>query len=110
MQIPAWLAALTNANKFANNPANGFRPTLGDALQGIGSDMLRHYRGLPNPAAGMQRADAVAPAAPFPPPQALPLAQILGAQRPPQLGASANWGSLQPIMNPQLPFMSPPQR
>lgn len=110
MQIPAWLAALTNANKFANNPANSFQPTLGDALQGIGSSMMQHYRGQPNPGAGMLRADAVAPTAPLPPPQALPLAQIIGAQQQLQLGASTNWGSLQPIMNPRHAFMSPPAR
>jgi len=43
--IPSWLAALTGAQRFANNPANGFAPTLGDALQGIGSSMMQHYRG-----------------------------------------------------------------
>lgn len=44
MMIPPWLANLTGANAFANNPANGFQPTMGDAAQGIGHDMMEHYR------------------------------------------------------------------
>lgn len=44
MAIPSWLAALTGAGQFANNPANGFQPTFGDALQGIGHSMAEHYR------------------------------------------------------------------
>ena len=45
MQLPSWLSALTGGNKFANNPANGFVPTFGDHLQGIGHSMMQHYRG-----------------------------------------------------------------
>lgn len=42
--LPAWLIKATGANAFANNPANGFQPTLGDALQGVGHSMMEHYR------------------------------------------------------------------
>lgn len=45
MQLPNWLAGLTGANKFANNPANGFAATFGDMLQGAGHSMAQHYRG-----------------------------------------------------------------
>lgn len=45
MQLPNWLAAMTGANKFANNPANGFQATLGDMFQGAGHSMAQHYRG-----------------------------------------------------------------
>jgi hypothetical protein len=45
MNIPNWLAGLTGANKFANNPANGFQATLGDLLQAGGHSILQHYRG-----------------------------------------------------------------
>lgn len=45
MNIPPWLAALTGAGQFANNPANNFAPTFGDGLQGIGHSMMQHYRG-----------------------------------------------------------------
>jgi hypothetical protein len=44
MQLPSWLANLTGATQFANNPANNFAPTFGDALQGIGHSMAEHYR------------------------------------------------------------------
>lgn len=43
MQIPQWLAQMTGANAHALNFANDFQPTLGDALQGIGSSMKSHY-------------------------------------------------------------------
>lgn len=41
--IPQWLAQATGANAHALNFANDFKPTLGDALQGIGSSMKSHY-------------------------------------------------------------------
>lgn len=41
--IPQWLAQMTGANAHALNFANDFKPTLGDALQGIGSSMKAHY-------------------------------------------------------------------
>ena len=41
--IPQWLAQATGANAHALNFANDFKPTLGDALQGIGSSMKAHY-------------------------------------------------------------------
>lgn len=44
MDIPPWLAKATGANPFAMNPANGFNPTVGDAMQGIGHSMMEHYR------------------------------------------------------------------
>lgn len=44
MQLPDWLIKATGAQQFANNPANGFVPTLGDAFQGIGHSMAEHYR------------------------------------------------------------------
>lgn len=43
-QLPQWLVAATGAQQFANNPANNFMPTAGDALQGIGHSMMEHYR------------------------------------------------------------------
>lgn len=50
MELPNWLAGLTNARTFANNPANNFQPTWGDALQGIGSSMKTHWnRNFANP-------------------------------------------------------------
>jgi len=45
MNMPSWLTALTGGQQFANNPANGFRATFGDGLQGIGHSMMEHYRG-----------------------------------------------------------------
>lgn len=45
MNLPNWLAGLTGANRFANNPANGFRANLGDMAQAAGHSMLQHYRG-----------------------------------------------------------------
>lgn len=57
MAIPDWLAGLTNARQFANNPANNFQPTMGDALQGIGSSMATHWRrNFANPEAGTGQA------------------------------------------------------
>lgn len=44
MTLPPWLAQLTGAGAFANNPANGFAPTFGDGLQGIGHSLMEHYR------------------------------------------------------------------
>lgn len=44
MQLPQWLIHATGAQSFANNPLNGFTPTIGDALQGIGHSMMEHYR------------------------------------------------------------------
>lgn len=46
--IPNWLSGATGANAFAANPANGYQPTVGDALQGIGHDMMQHYRAGPS--------------------------------------------------------------
>ena len=45
MALPSWLAGLTGANKFANNPANGFAATFGDMAQAAGHSMAQHYRG-----------------------------------------------------------------
>lgn len=45
MQPLSWLAGLTGADKFANNPANGFAATLGDFAQAAGHSMAQHYRG-----------------------------------------------------------------
>lgn len=45
MQLPSWLAGLTGADKFANNPANGFRATFGDMAQAAGHSIMQHYRG-----------------------------------------------------------------
>lgn len=47
MQLPSWLAGLTGAKEFANNPANGNVPTWGDAMQGIGHSMMENYRRTP---------------------------------------------------------------
>jgi hypothetical protein len=44
MAIPSWLASMTGAQAFANNPLNGFQPTMGDAMQGIGHSLAEHYR------------------------------------------------------------------
>jgi hypothetical protein len=44
MELPSWLMNATGAGAFANNPANGFKATLGDAMQGIGHSMMEHYR------------------------------------------------------------------
>ena len=44
MQLPDWLIKATGAAQFANNPNNGFQPTIGDALQGIGHSMMENYR------------------------------------------------------------------
>ena len=53
MQLPNWLAGLTNARTFANNPENNFQPTFGDALQGIGNSMATHWqRNFGNPQTG----------------------------------------------------------
>lgn len=45
MQLPSWLAGLTGADKFANNPANGFSANIGDMMQAAGHSMAQHYRG-----------------------------------------------------------------
>lgn len=44
MNIPPWLANMTGAWDQAKNPANGFMPTMGDALQGIGHSMATYAR------------------------------------------------------------------
>lgn len=64
-QIPQWLAGLTGANAHALNFSNDFQPTMGDALQGIGSSMKNHYLQGQGQAGQGQ-------------PQANPLAAILG--------------------------------
>lgn len=51
MILPDFLSKLTGAQAFANNPANGFKPTFGDGLQGIGHSMMEHYRRGQAPAA-----------------------------------------------------------
>lgn len=40
--LPSWLAQIGQG--FANNPANGFKATLGDVMQGIGHSMMENYR------------------------------------------------------------------
>lgn len=105
MQVPNWLAALTGARQFANNPANNYNPTLGDAFQGIGHSMMQHYRGQ-----GGQPGKPMAPQINGGPDGLTPaiVAQALGPKGllpevnggpgiAPQ-GASQNWGSLQPML------------
>lgn len=62
MAIPGWLVQASGAMKFANNPANGFAPTMGDVMQGIGHSLAEHYRNGQGVAPGA--APAPAPAAP----------------------------------------------
>lgn len=86
MNIPPWLAGLTGANAYATNFANDFQPTVGDALQGIGSSMKRHY---------------LAGTAPQQQPQGVDLMSILsglGGQGQPQPGPAA----------PAIPTPAPP--
>lgn len=88
MALPNWLVQATGAMKFANNPANGFQPTMGDAMQGIGHSMMNHYRngqgtppagGAPQPApppAPMFAAGLINPSAPPVPVDQLQLPQV----------------------------------
>ena len=83
MTIPAWFANMTGAQAFAQNPANGFQPTLGDAFQGIGHSMMEHYRrgegmGVPKPSGTPMSAPQNIPA-----PLAQPPARVQMA--PPQI-------------------------
>lgn len=84
--IPQWLIDMTGAMQFANNPANGFQPTMGDALQGIGHSMMEHYRqqlgnrvqgaqGMPGPPGSPGALSLMPPSPPAPmqlPPGATP--------------------------------------
>lgn len=99
MALPSWFAGMTNAASFADPTKNGGLPTLGDAMQGIGSSMKNHYlygQGQA-PAAGQPQpvpmsAFAPAPAAPnFNPRAPLDVPSWAGGQAP--------WGSL---ANPKL--------
>ena len=120
--LPSWITALTGADKFANNPENGFAPTWGDALQGIGHSLMQHYRGQGgtyggptlfggvNAAPGMgingKLADILGPqinpGLPVDPRLGMKPMAPTGPQVnpgiPAQVGASSNWGSLQPLM------------
>jgi len=86
MQLPSWLIDATGAQPFANNPANNFQPTLGDAMQGIGHSMMSHYRRDPTEAPGGP-----------PTPPALP-------------GDSMGQTMQQPQLPGMLPGMQPPPR
>lgn len=68
MALPDWLIKATGAMKFANNPANNFQPTIGDALQGIGHSMMTHYRRGQEGQAGSAAQQPAVPAVPAVPP------------------------------------------
>lgn len=59
MIIPNWLSSLTGAQAFANNAANGFQPTIGDALQGIGHSMMEYQRAHTIPGYGVPKTDSI---------------------------------------------------
>lgn len=100
MQLPSWLAGLTGANKFANNPANGFRATLGDMGQAAAHSMLQHYRGQGGKYGGSPIIEGLnggpGSATPFPQPapEVMPLAP--GASSGPKIEG----GLLPPVMPP----------
>lgn len=108
MNVPGWLAGMTNAAKFADPLKNGGAPTMGDALQGIGSSMKNHYlygQGsapaipgqAPQPAAAPAPAPAPIPMAAFAQPQAPAPAGMPWGTFPPQapgpVGAASNGGA-----------------
>ena len=83
MNIPGWLSDFTGAAKFANNPANGFRPTFGDALQAIGHDMMQNYRANMRQGEGGPMPSPFAQARPPAPTEAqIPAPNIAPAPRP----------------------------
>lgn len=63
MQVPSWLTQASGAQAFANNPANGFQPTMGDVAQGIGHSMMQHYRRADGQPEAQAQGAAPAPAA-----------------------------------------------
>jgi hypothetical protein len=102
MNIPSWLAGMTNAAAFADPLKNMGAPTFGDALQGIGDSMKSHYLGVPVKGAGgaaqpqadfmeqlkqqhqqMQQPQQGSPFGPMP--GAPPAMQLNPIARPPQL-------------------------
>lgn len=101
MQLPSWLAGLTGADKFANNPANGFAANLGDMAQAAGHSMLQHYRGKGGTYGGNPIIEGLngGPGTATPIPQ--PAAETLPTIAP--LGASINGGSLPSVQNPTVP-------
>lgn len=103
MNLPSWLAGLTGANKFANNPETGFQANLGDLFQSAGHSMAQHYRGkggtyggnplieglnagpglsTPIPAQPAETLSSILPAAP--PIQESELPPVRNAQFPPE--------------------------
>jgi hypothetical protein len=102
MQLPSWLAGLTGADKFANNPANGFQANLGDLAQAAGHSLLQHYRGKGGTYGGNPIIEGLnggpGTATPLPQPPAETLANIL-----PSIGGISG-GPLAPAENAQLPF------
>lgn len=74
--LPDWFSKITNAAAFANNPANGFQPTLGDAMQGIGNSMMEHYR------RNLQPSGTGTPGVPGGGPPAAPAQSLVPVQKP----------------------------
>ena len=113
MPIPSWLSNITGAMQFANNPANNFQPTVGDAFQGIGHSMMEHFRagqGQPasapaapmigqQPTVGQLAGQATAPPAAARPPMAPPINFI-----PPDLQSLIMRNSPLPQVNQPAPL------
>lgn len=93
--IPPWLAQITGAMQFANNPANSFQPTVGDAFQGIGHDMMEHFRAGSGQASPGTAANSPLPAQPT-------MAQLAGQQ----LQAPPNPANVRPTSGP-INFVPP---
>lgn len=112
MAIPSWLANLTGANAFANNPANGFQPTFGDALQGIGHDMMQHYRGPQQSAGAVPAIAAPATGQGLDPATLMKFLSVIHPQQAGVVGPQGLPGgapvqsplALQPMGIPQLPL------
>lgn len=106
MQLPNWLAGLTGANKFANNPLNGFQATLGDLGQSAVHSMLQHYRGKGGTYGGPAIIEGLngGPGTATPIPEVMPtpsLASILPAK-------PIEGSELAPVTSPLPPPPAPP--
>lgn len=103
--LPNWLAGLTGADKFANNPANGFGATLGDMAQAAGHSMAQHYRGK----GGTYGGTPLIPGENVSPDLAASLASIIPGARGPEIAGSALPPVNNPTSQPEPAPMSPQQ-
>jgi hypothetical protein len=107
--LPDWLIKATGAAQFANNPANGFKPTAGDALQGIGHSLMEHYRAnaapqqpAAQPAAPIGHMPAPVPPAGMPPPGAGHMLPLPGGLSMSQISSMLGAGTPHPVQAPPI--------